>query len=168
LGDTLYLGSRSSDFFIRVYDKDLESEGQIKGTRLEMVLKDDKANEFVRNYLDAKESETFNNLSFLSSKVLNNYLRFISKSASRNERCDTAKWWLEFTGTLEKLSLGKGKGKMTLEKVCKWLEHQVCSSMKLIVETKGKEYLNGMIEKAILSPQQVEMKDSYRKVINFN
>jgi hypothetical protein len=40
--------------------------------------------------------------------------------------------------------------------------------MKLIVETKGKEYLNGMIEKAILSPQQVEMKDSYRKVINFN
>ena len=153
-GKTIYFGSRKSEIFIRFYDKGLESDGQIEGTRLEIVLRDDKANEFVFQYLN---KENFYNLTYLTSKVINYYLRFIKCDATRKERCSIANWWSDFINTVEKLSLGKGKEVITLDRICKWFEKQVSTSLKLIIETKGVEYVDEMVKKAKLSNRQNEI-----------
>jgi len=153
-GKTIYFGSRKSEIFIRFYDKGLESDGQIEGTRLEIVLRDDKANEFVFQYLN---KENFYNLTYLTSKVINYYLRFIKCDATRKERCSIANWWSDFINTVEKLSLGKGNEVVTLDRICRWFEKQVSTSLKLIIETKGIEYVDEMVKKAKLSNRQNEM-----------
>ena len=153
-GKTIYFGSRKSEIFLRFYDKGLESDGQIEGTRLEIVLRDDKANEFVFQYLN---KENFYNLSYLTKKVVNYYLRFIKCDATRKERCSITNWWSDFINTVEKLSLGKGKEVITLDRICKWFEKQVSTSLKLIIETKGVEYVDEMVKKAKLSNRQNEI-----------
>ena len=158
LSNTVYFGSRSSSLFIRIYDKGLETNGVIETTRLEIVMRDDRSNEFVSQYLKA---DNFYNLSYLTIKVLNNYLRFVNSDATRKERATVCKWWLDFIGHMEKISLGKGKGVITLEKVCKWFEKQVSSSLKLIIETKGVAYLDQMVSNAKLSKQQIKLKKEY-------
>lgn len=158
LSNTIYFGSRSSLLFIRIYDKGLESDGELNVTRLEIVMRDERANEFVSQYLKA---DNFYNLSYLTIKVLNNYLRFVNGDATRKERATVCKWWLDFIGHMEKISLGKGKGVITLERVCKWFEKQVSSSLKLIIETKGTPYLDEMVKNAKLSKQQLKLKKEF-------
>ncbi len=158
-GKTIYFGSRKSEIFIRFYDKGLESDGQIEGTRLEIVLRDGKANEFVFQYLNR---DNFYNLSYLTSKVINYYLRFIKCDSTRKERSSVANWWFDFVNTVEKLSLGKGKEVVTLDRICKWFEKQVSTSLKLILETKGADYVDEMVKKAKFNNKQNEIMKQFR------
>lgn len=159
LGDTIYLGQRSSDVFIRIYDKELESGGAINAVRLETVMKNDKAKNFVINYLNSN----FKNLAYLTQMVLNNYIRFVKKKDSNVSRSENVKWWEDFLLTAEKLSLSVGKEEITLDKVCDWVERQVSSSLKLIVETKGEFYLMRMVDKTVLNAKHQKLKAEYRR-----
>lgn len=164
LGKTLYLGKRVSDVFIRIYDKKLESNGAIDAVRLETVLRNDKAKNFVVEYM---KLENFGNLAFLANKVINNYIRFIKKNDENISRCSNAEWWEAFLLTCEKISLSKGKESVTLEKVCSWMERQCASALKLIIETKGEYYVRRMVDKAKLNDKHERLKAEYqRKVVN--
>ncbi len=162
-GDTLYIGSRDSDAFIRIYDQSYKSEDKLNLVRLEMVLKDGNAQKFIKSYLNPKN---FKNLTFVINKVLNNYIRFIKKDSTRNKRCSNAEWWDDFLITAEKMSLGVGRSETTLDGTCSWIERSVASSLKLIVETKGEMYLKAMIEKALLDERKKQIKDEYLKAAN--
>lgn len=163
LGKTVYLGSRKSDIYMRIYDKNIESDGFINAVRLEIVFKDENANNFIRSLWSI---ENFNSLEFITNKVLNYYVRFIrpNNEVKKNKsRVENAEWWSEFLITLEKMSLGKSKERVTLARIINWMEKQCASSMKLICETKGKEYLLDMVKKATLNKNQEELKVIYLK-----
>lgn len=103
-GFTLYFGSQKSDLYIRCYNKAAERgrEEEFKHwVRFELQLRRDHAKVFVENYLllgcDIGSC-------FLS--VVNNYIRFVKPGEDSNKsRWDTAKFWSDFLGSVERISL---------------------------------------------------------------
>lgn len=108
-GDTIYLGSRKSNTFCRIYDKLAQSKAK------NMPI-DEKINHWVRFELEFKgcnamsvaehivslEDDVF---SLWYSELVNNYIRFIDvteNNISNYSRCPSKKWWLDFVGTVEK------------------------------------------------------------------
>lgn len=160
LGETIYLGRKISEFFIRIYDKNLESDGSIKSVRFETVMRNDRATMFVQEYM---KPENFGNIGFLIRKVINNYIRFVKNVEKHSSRSINAEWWENFIVTAEKCKLSKGRSELTLEKVCDWLEKQVASSLKLISRTKGELYIYNIIDKATMNDTQRKIVDEYRR-----
>lgn len=96
LGDTVYLGSSSSDVSFRFYDKRLEQISKEGGCdlknwlRYELVVKNDKAVALFEEVGDNGLSKTY--FSFVKS-----YLRFIIKSNDTNKaRVPVADFWQKF------------------------------------------------------------------------
>ena len=96
LGDTVYLGSSSSDVSFRFYDKRLEQISKEGGCdlknwlRYELVVKNDKALALLGEIKDNGLDKTY--FSFIKS-----YLRFIEKSNDTNKsRVPVADFWQKF------------------------------------------------------------------------
>lgn len=98
-GSSAYIGSSSSPFRLRFYDKALE-RGYNDGRhwiRCEIQLRGSRACEFV--CAEGSIGEKF-------VKVLNNYVRFIEPGNDTNkQRRKTAEWWLKFVEHIEKMSI---------------------------------------------------------------
>lgn len=98
---TIYYGSKSSEVYMRCYDKakERDREDVAYWIRWEIVLKNDKAMSFVFQYVIGED------IGLLFFGVLNNYIRFIvpDKSQTNISRLKTAKWWLNFVNTVEKI-----------------------------------------------------------------
>jgi phage replication initiation protein len=158
--DTIYFGVRASDVFMRIYDKSMESKGKIDAIRFETVLKHEKAENFIKEYINP---ENFYNLSYLIEKVINNYIRFVKKKENNSSRSVMADWWAEFIETAEKLSLSNGQEDITMEKVCSWYERQVASGLKLLMETKGPLYVEGVLYRARMNSKHKRLKERYQR-----
>lgn len=159
--ETIYFGERTSDVFIRMYRKDLQSDGKIDAIRLETVMKRDRAQNFVLAYCNP---ESWYDLKGLISQVLGKYIRFLSEKKSEKgnvTRISTAKWWDEFLDSVEKLSLCNGKEDITMEKVCHWYERQVAAGLRLLCETKGELYVERVWLTAKLSARHKRLKVRY-------
>jgi len=99
-GKTLYIGSRQSERFIRIYDR--------RGfTRLEIVFKDKWSENFARVITEIPSKEWINQC----IGYLRDYVNFVSvkpkniKSVSH----DTLSWWSTFIGDSEKVCLNIDK-----------------------------------------------------------
>lgn len=100
---TIYYGSRSSEIYMRCYDKKKEREREDieYWVRWEIVLKNDNAFSFVQQLMSGVIIGT------LFFGVLNNYIRYIvpDKQQTNISRLDTAKWWLRFVNTVDSISV---------------------------------------------------------------
>lgn len=98
-GTTLYIGSKKSDFLIRIYDKALE-RGRTDGShwvRFEMQLRRGRAKKFAFDNLPIGQKYV---------GVLNNYLRFVDPAEDSNKsRWPVADWWLKFVRDLSRISI---------------------------------------------------------------
>ncbi len=118
-GETLEIGSRSSDRYVRAYDA--------RGfTRVELELKGDYARAF-QAVLLADNSE------FVASAVgaLRAVVDFVDASSSSNiSRAKLLPSWELFTKKLQKVKLVVSESvKPTAERVVQYIEHQVASSL---------------------------------------
>ena len=100
-GDTIYLGSKSSDTMLRFYDKNLEQISKNGGCdvpnwlRYEVVVKNDVA---LAIYNEIKEHGL--NKTYFS--FLNSVLRFVVKSEDTNKsRVDVERFWSKFISSGE-------------------------------------------------------------------
>ena len=89
---TIYIGSKKSDFFFRIYDKAIE-RGYLDrscGTwiRFEAQLRHDRANAWIESNFQP----------FELINLLSGYIRFIDPDSldSNKSRCDIADWWDQF------------------------------------------------------------------------
>lgn len=131
-GYTIYIGSRSSDTFIRIYDKKLEQNKKLKAQGLPLIKE-----KWVRWELEIKGNNC-RNLSMLFSSgeknikeialgVLSNYIRFIKHDNKRKDRCSTDDIWNKFLDGVSSCRIGFSSSLMDcLERKKYWL-FRTCS-----------------------------------------
>jgi len=95
-GNTLYIGSRKSERFIRIYDR--------RGfTRLELVFKNNWAENFARVITEISPEEWI----IQCVGYLRDYVNFISRNSNKPKDSDfkLLPWWDSFVGNSEKIHL---------------------------------------------------------------
>jgi phage replication initiation protein len=141
-GDTVSVGARSSQAFLRIYDKKLEQEG--KGTdlkniahwvRVELELKGPKADYFATLMGDSPFREDNQGTGELCTNLLYGLLDFKKRNESETNksRWKTVGWWSKFLMASDKLMLAMPKKERSIEKSKKWIATSVSSTLAMIV-----------------------------------
>ncbi|PNV61489.1 replication initiation factor domain-containing protein [Clostridium sp. chh4-2] len=140
-GYTVYMGSRTSEIMLRVYDKQLELNKALllsgqpiieyPWVRWELELKQSRAVKAVDLILSG------HSISDVVFGILSNYLRLIVLDNVRIDRCTTSEKWLLFIGGISKLSLYCPKEIKTLEDKKIWLGKQVAPTLAAVVISEG-------------------------------
>lgn len=136
-GQTIYLGKRTSDVMLRIYDKQLELQNKhnkecpYPWIRWELELKHDRANEAVRLLLETQS------LSTVCLGILKQYVRFIIPDNKTKNKCSTAPTWELFLGDVKKLSLYVPNNPKTLEDTKNWIKKYVGPSISAVLEADG-------------------------------
>lgn len=148
--ETIYLGSRSSDLMIRIYDKAIEQGlSDVDWERWEIVLKKDKIKEAVP-FLKKDISQTFKN-------ILYTYFRPIKQIESNKSRSKVESWYLKFLGKVEKISLYRDPMLKTIEDKWYWVEKQVAPTLSLLaLAFDNTEFLSGL---ALGNTERIKQKD---------
>lgn len=135
-GHTIYMGSRQSETFLRVYDKRLEQAGKkgtdlgVEWTRWELEFKGERANQVANLIVKRQE------VGAVFIGVLNNYVRVVNLDDSNISRCSLDTVWQKFVNTVEKLRLYVAQAEKTLEEKENWFKFQVAPTMAGIIVSK--------------------------------
>lgn len=148
--ETIYIGSRSSDLMIRIYDKAVEQGIEdINWERWEIVLKKDKIREAIP-LLKKDISQTFRD-------ILYTYFRPIQKIESNKSRSKVESWYMKFLGQVEKVSLYREPTQKTIEDKWAWVEKQVAPTLSLLaLAFDNTEFLSGL---ALGNTERIKQKD---------
>lgn len=130
-GYTIYLGKRSSEVFLRIYDKALEQGIDTKWVRWELELKKGYACRAAQHIVDGIP------LSHVAVGILSNYLKIILPDSDRPSRCSTCPKWNEFVNSVSKLNLYVPKEKSSINQKKTWLFKQVAPSLSAVYEAGG-------------------------------
>ena len=149
-GDTLYLGSRSSDTFLRVYDKQLEQnqkhpEQEIVDPwiRWEFQIMKARADFFAYQIIDGVE------VGDLFYDVLNNYVRLIELDNQNVSRCSILPEWRAFLKHCNKLSLYCPPAPRTYFDKKNWVEQQVMPTLAGILLIDGYDFISSNLDQAL-------------------
>lgn len=157
--ETIYIGSRSSDLMIRIYDKAIEQGLEEQDwERWEIVLKKEKIIEAIP-LLKKGISQTFKN-------ILYTYFRPIKKIESNKSRSKVESWYLKFLGKVEKISLYRDPAQKTIEDKWNWVKKQVAPTLALLsLAFDNTEFLagiaNGNIER--IKQKDLELVKKYKE-----
>lgn len=144
-GDTVYLGSTSSDLFCRVYDKKLERNRinetdkkiDMEWVRWELVFKEDRAQAVVERL-----AETDYALGDVIAGVLKNYFNILQPGAdSHRDRWKLDSKWAEFIGEIEPIRLYRVVKEKDILSVEHWLVKQCMPSLAAIFEVEGLDWI---------------------------
>lgn len=140
-GRTIYLGSRTSEIFLRVYDKQQEQnqkrlargESLIEYTwvRWELELKKQRAQEVVNLFLSGKA------VSEIAVGLLSNYLRLIESDNTRKDRCTVLEKWQKFIDGIAKIRLCITAPEKTFSRTWGWLMRQVAPALAVVIASDG-------------------------------
>jgi len=135
-GHTVYMGSRKSEIYLRVYDKRLEQNKGIfdddkkinmDWIRWELELKGDKANEVVKMLIDKQ------NGGVVCIGILSRYVRFINLDNNNRSRCTTNAVWSKFIGNIAPLKISVPQTEKTLDMKEEWYKRQLAPTVAGIV-----------------------------------
>lgn len=126
LGSGLTVGSRGSRVFLRIYDKSVESAGEIEAIRWELELRAEAAQQTVGLLLAQSEwGEVF-------STLLVRFVDFREPAGENVTRRVRAAWFAALVGDCQKAAGYVQKVVRTLEQVATWLERQVAPSLAVL------------------------------------
>jgi len=165
MGNTLYIGSKKSEVYFCVYEKDyeqykkngIEIEDATVKNRFEIRLKSDRAQHAVWDLLEFRDVEK------TVFEIINRYVRFVDKAegVDRSE-WDTNKQWLWFIGD------GRGELRLTtkpepysFERSMYWLRHQVAPTLKMALvldSIRETDLVNDMI-------RNTQLKGRHEKIL---
>lgn len=133
-GQTIYLGKRGSDTFMRIYDKRLEQLAKCPSLpelpptcRWELELKDDSVDCFVRLMLfeDMTLQQAY-------AYTLSRFFRIIKKDNVRKSRCSMEKKYNEMLGHIPSCQINSSKKILDIDKKKSWLLKSVSKSLALV------------------------------------
>ena len=131
-GWTLYVGSRSSQAVIRLYDKAAEQHIEGAWVRCELEAKSDFADALARAVLAESVDVVL--------EQLNRRLRFAVPTSDRNRgRWPVAPWWAEFVGSLERgapLTCGEPQ-EATLARMREYVRRQAGPALAALMLADG-------------------------------
>lgn len=161
-GEVIRIGKRSSQFFVRIYNKFFESKGKVDSIRFEAELKQDLAHHsFLRLFLSS--CAVLENLSGANSLELDlkdfnaTLLGIISKKVEFKEptsdsnvtRRSRLYWWDQFLQGVQQIKIEIPRVKATIKTIESWFLRSVVTSLALLVASQGdnsEKYLKGIIE----------------------
>ncbi len=160
-GATVYLGSPSSEFRVRIYDKALEQGEDRHWIRVELVFRGDHASAFV------DQAVVFGEVGRLAAQVVNDKFSFIEKDDSNISRCTVSEWWNTFLEDLGQVTLvSRETVQHKVEEIEAWLDYQIGPSLAIILKTMGRARLFQIAVDANsrLSQKQEALIEDYNKV----
>lgn len=158
LGESIYFGSRSSNIFIRTYDKAKQMQVEGSWIRIEIVYKDEHANALALYIAQGKK-----NLGELFSKTLNNYIRFVEKSNDSNKRrWKTAEFWARILEDSGRLKLSFKGAEVDPKKTADWFKTKVAPSLAFLNLYWGGDM---QIVENIITGAEEKMPEKYKKIL---
>ena len=159
IGETIYFGSRSSNIFIRIYDKAKQmKQNEDSWIRIEIVYKDEHANALAL-YIAQGEK----NLGELFSRTLNNYIRFVEKSNDSNKRrWKTADFWARILEDSERLKLSFKGTEVDPKKTADWFKTKVAPSIAFLNLYWGGDM---QIVESVITGAEEKMPEKYKKIL---
>ncbi|HGH5378638.1 TPA: replication initiation factor domain-containing protein [Clostridioides difficile] len=164
-GETLYLGSTSSELYMCAYQKDYEQyakngtdieDTEIKN-RFEIRMKNERAYYAVVDLLTYRDAER------TAFSIINHYVCFVDREDDKPK----SQWkinddWAWFVGeNREPIRLTTKPEPFTLQKALHWLQRQVAPTIKMVQELDRQNHttiLQDMIE-------QAELKDKHKHLL---
>jgi hypothetical protein len=141
-GDTVNLGRRSSESFIRIYDKVAEQlakkqklpDGVENWVRVELEMKGEKANAVGKILADTALSGSISAGSEAAC-LLYGLIDFkeVAQDDKNKSRWETTDWWKDFVLTSSKKTLSLPKKQKSVERSKVWMKNQVSSTLAMIV-----------------------------------
>ena len=177
-GVTLYFGNRGSSAFVRFYDKLAEQLDKKKPVdanietwqRYELVLKKEKATDFVEKYKECPD------LGKLYKKIMGGMIRFIDDTDINKSRCETSQFWKEFLSDEIPVVLSSKKADSDLLSVIEWFDKSVLNSLIVLLTiaeyedidffellANSKRTLN--IRQQNMINEYLKMDEEYRKTV---
>jgi len=142
---TLYLGSRESAHFYRIYDKG-------NRVRMEVELKDYKATQAFDMWLDCFACGghvTFEDgtMDALMTSLVLSHIDFVDKKDKNLDRNERLSWWQDFIDKVNgsRVKFNRELPKATIERTKEWVERQVETSLAMLKVAMGSfEYTEWM------------------------
>ena len=134
-GETLYIGSKKSDAYIRVYDKGLEQKAGINWVRWEVQLRDERATAFSDMVLHCENHE--NTIAPIIVGTLAGFVRFVELDDSNRSRCSMLDKWVAFIDAARSLVLSVPKKKSSVESKHEWVRRQVMPTIAGLLYAYG-------------------------------
>ena len=163
-GETLYLGSTSSELYMCAYQKNYEQyvkngteveDTEIKN-RFEIRLKNERAYYAVRDLLTYHDAER------TAFDIINRYMRFADKEVEkRRSEWQTNEKWAYFIGSDRgRLKLTTKPEPYTLTRTLNWIGRQVAPTWKVLEQidrTNGTTYLKDILEHTRLTERHKKL-----------
>ena len=160
MGETLYIGSKKSEIYFCIYEKDYEqyirqgvsmAEADVKN-RFEIRLKNDRAKSAIEDYLEHGD------IGKTAFGIIHHYIRFLEpgKGTKQNWKLD-GDWQLFIGLEQRKIKLTMKPEPYTIEKTYNWINKQVMPSLKMLEEldkVKGTTVLQDMMDHTELTEKQ--------------
>lgn len=148
---------RSSAFFLRAYDKFLESKGKINSIRVEAEVKKRLAQAVAKTLTDFAiiPGKNPDDPGYLDNGFFNQFILGViaekidfrdKNSNARVNRRTRLAFWDDFLQKAEKVALYIAQPVKTLDKTIKWLNSQVAASLALVVEFRKSDPLSFLDE----------------------
>jgi hypothetical protein len=141
-GDTVYLGSRTSERFLRVYDR--------RGPcRVEMELKERRAVELWRRFIKLNDEAEWGREALAELRAFIDF-RHSEPSALTGKPIQTADrsllaWWAEFCAGADRRSTVIPRKAPTLESLEAYIRRQVAGPLALLVAVRGQPFLDEIL-----------------------
>lgn len=134
-GETIYLGSFSSDRLLRIYDKNHESRGQFNCIRVESQNRNAIADNFFRDYFGCPDVAMA--VRYASQRAIGGY-RFVTETSEVLSRCKDLDWWADFVKRVGgQIRVAIPKVAPLLSEKISWIEQQVIGTIGLITRCQG-------------------------------
>lgn len=141
-------GSPKSEQFVVIYDKEKESKGRINSVRFEARFRAGRASDLLSTIAEVFAYNVEAALPALRDICLG-ALDFVDrdKGDKNLERCPRCDWWQAFLDKVSAtpLRLPKPQQTRSLAKTRQWLDQQVQTSLAMVVEVFGFEYLHKLV-----------------------
>jgi len=134
VGSTMEFGSRTSQVYLRVYDKLAESEGLEAAVRWELELKDEMAQLVAIQLVSRAWAEVW-------AERLVSFIDFRNLDDSNTTRRTRCKWFEEWVGAARRAVALGSRAVKSLGQVMAWLEYQAAPSLALLLHVKGMVWL---------------------------
>jgi len=159
VGKTLYIGSPGSDKRLRVYDKNVESNGEINSIRMECQYRDDKAHSI---FIKFAGSDTDAEACDYSSRATISEFGFVIRDNETLSRCSSVDWWVSFCDRIgTKVSTSISRLQTMVSDKMRWIEEQVAGTLALLSRCKGRvairDWLDSLItKKGVANKDKIE------------
>lgn len=134
-GETLYIGSKKSDAYVRIYNKGLEQKVDMDWIRWEIQLRDERASAFSDMVLHCEDHE--NTIAPIIVGVLAGFVRFVNLDDSNRSRCSMLQKWADFIAAASSIVLSVPKKKSSVENKHEWVRKQVMPTIAGLLYAYG-------------------------------